>query len=341
MKRAPKIVARALIFGVFLFVAKLLVDGGAFRTVHPGGVFECESLKGTLYDRAEDLEATSDGWLYLSTGRGLVAKALTTGSPESAPEAVTDPRVLHGISLSPSGQSIFAIDHTNPEADEIRIYSRKPGSGSLVLKKSVPMLRNLNDIAAIDDERAFVTDDHGEQSEFGKKIEDYSRIGQASVYYFDGKTGVQLETGIRFANGVLWSPKDRTLYVAAMLERRIRVYSVAENYLSLTEREPITLDFGPDNLSWDEGKVGERILIAGHPNLLALAKMRGNVLAKSPSMVWELSLHPESLRLLYADDGKELASSSVTVHSGRDYFIGTVFDDHILRCREREKGRAP
>lgn len=332
MRCLPKVIFAIVLLGAAGFVGKLLQDGGAFRHVTPGGVLKCERSSDPLYDKAEDLEMTSDGWLYLSTSHGLMAK----GSQSKTPEQVTESLLLHGISLSPSGQTIFAVDHSDPRGDQIRVYSRTPGSAKLNLKKSVPMLRNLNDLAAVDDERVFVTMDHGAQTDLGRKLEDYSRMGRGSIFFFDGKEYQELKTGISFANGIVWSPKDRMLYVAAMLERRIYAYSVSEDFRSLTEKETIDLDFGPDNLSWDDGQVGERLLVTGHPSLLALAKMRGDSSRKSPSMVWELTVAPRSLRLLYADDGKELAASSTTIRSGKDYIIGSVFDDHIAICREKE-----
>jgi len=243
----------------------------------------------------------------------------------------------HGISLyqSESGErTLFVINHLNDGSSQIEIFDIK-GADDFQYRTSIsyPELLTPNDITAVSASQFYVTNDHGNpRGSLMALAEDYLGLPLANVSYFDGVEGRIVATGLRYANGLVVTPDTKTLYVAEITGRKINIYDRNLENGSLTKRSEMPVDSGPDNLEWDEKG---NIWLAGHPRLLEFAGHAENPDKISPSQVIKINVDSEEpvISEVYLNLGEEISASSVAAVSGETMLIGSVFEEHILRCK--------
>lgn len=333
-----------------LFVAKLLVDAGAFRTITPhfaGKVLTIPKLEG-----AEDLEySAARKVLFISsdfrpTTHGAPSPrgdiwALSVGS--TTPTNLTSGLALdfefhpHGMALFdfPDRTRLWVINH-RADSDSIEVFDY--AGGKLSLQKTIKgtLLKNANDVVAVDGARLYVTHDHGSASHLGGKLEDYARLGRGYVTFYDGSSFTVKADGIRFANGAIFSKDpvapDARLLVASMLGKSIRVYARDAATNDLTFEREVPLESGPDNITRDASGT---VWVGAHPKLLSLKAMNDNRSKRAPAQVLrirDITGAAPVIDEVLMDDGAKIAAASVALFVEGHLYVGSVFDDRLLDC---------
>lgn len=339
---------------------KLAADAGIFRDLVERRPGPCQVVEGVF--GPEDIEFDPDtGWAYVSSQDRAVAAAgdpvpgaiqrYRPGAPETlvnlTPDASIDFRP-HGLSLirDPGGQRrLFVVNHPGgnlfdrrddwPDGQPrhtIEIFDIADDRLRRVASHRDPLIRTPNDIAAVDLERYYFTNDHGSADGWLRKLEDVLRRPWADVIHFDGRQHLVAAEGLNYANGIALS-RDRTrLFVAETTNRRIREYDRDTTHGTLTERRTIRVGFGVDNLSIDPED--QSLWLAGHLNLLAFLGHARDRQQPSPSVVAQRSPgHETETEIRFMNDGTLLSGASVAVRAGDYLLIGSVFEKHLLECR--------
>ena len=336
-----QILASLFGFGALYFVLTLLRDAGVFQSVRSINLMGAPYvLSGEKYLGVEDIAVSPEGHAFFS--QQLYGHHSQPGTLMSwdlgAAQLGNEPSVLqtgyqgpfhpHGLALTPKGTRLLVVNHRSDDEDTVEIFSRD--GLKLTHEGSIPCAANANDLVAVDEERFYLTIDHGSTSAIGKSLEDYSRIAKGRIDFFDGKSFVPVAHGVAYANGLVVSRDGKMLLVAAMLERRVRRFARDPATSALSEIAPIELDFAPDNVAWAESG---SLFAAGHPKLLKLSGMRKRLENRSPSRICEI-LNPISdqpiQKTIYEDDGSAFAATSVLVEWNHIRIAGSVFDHRIL-----------
>jgi arylesterase / paraoxonase len=189
-----------------------------------------------------------------------------------------------------------------------------------------------NDVLALDSQRFFFTNDHGSKNHFFQQLEVFSRMGRGSLWYFDGQSYHELVSAINFANGLAFDRKNNLLYLAAMLEKRIRVYSWNDSQGSVMYSHTLSLPAAPDNLTLD---AQGGLWVAAHPKLFKLKAHAKNHAENAPSQVFlfdrpELPGNPA--QLVFSNNGNLISAASVAVKQDHHLVIGSIFQNRLLQC---------
>ncbi len=198
-----------------------------------------------------------------------------------------------------------------------------------------PLLRPMNDLAALPDGRFYVSLDHGNATGVLRKVEDFGRFAWSGVAYWDGERAQQVVRGLRYANGVALSADTSRVYVAATVDRAIFVYDRDDASGALRERARIDCGTGVDNI--DVAPDGS-LWVGAHPKLLTFLRHARSPGVLSPSEVLRVDPERGTVTSLLEDDGSTLPGSAVAAllpnaRGGPRLLIGPVFAPHLLDCR--------
>lgn len=360
MRKLILLIGVALLALIACF-AYLAHDAGEFRSVealHPG---DCRKIAGvpgpediTLHPGWEvalissfDRRAARDG--NVRPG-GIHAWALdgSMGAPVNlTPDAGADFRP-HGISLyvdSEGRATLFVVNHPGES-----LFGGQPETGSRGPAHTVEVfdldgmkldhretlahasMISPNDIAAVDHERFYFTNDHGSAPGWKRTLEDYLRLGWANVVYFDGSGFRAAADGLSYANGIHLSPDGARLYVAEVTHGRIREYARNAATGDLDERRRIDVGFGVDNIEVDPD-TGE-LMLGGHVKLLTFTRHAADDQVLAPSQVARLSLDGRpKIETVFLDDGELISGASVATARDNVLLVGAVFEPHMVECR--------
>ncbi|MDT8438992.1 MAG: SMP-30/gluconolactonase/LRE family protein [Wenzhouxiangellaceae bacterium] len=337
----------------------LASDAGLFREVRVQHLGACRVVEGVPgpEDMAWDAET---GFVYISSQHRHAAIAgrpvpgaiwrYRPGAPASlrnlTPAATIDFRP-HGVSLVRNAEGrrrLFVINHPGGNLFDrrtdwpahlprhtVEVFDVSTDGLMPVATHADALIRTPNDIAAVDFERYYFTNDHGIESGWKRTLEDWLRRPWASVVYFDGREYRTVAEGLNYANGIALSDNGERVYVAETTRSRIREYTRDAATGGLTEQRPIAIGFGVDNLVIHPGDGA--LWLAGHVNLFAFlghARDAGNL---SPSIAARIDLKEGSVETVFMDDGQLLSGSSVAVRAGDYLLIGAVFSPHLVECR--------
>ena len=338
-------VVAVLVIGWGLF---LYAESGQFRELEPLSPGPCAQITGA--PGAEDIEIDRErGLAILSSDdrRRAAAGEKDTGglfvydlrgdgsSAEPIGHDFAGELKPHGIYLLEAGAGtpslLFVVNHA---ADQHTIEVFDWDGETLEHRRTYEheLLVSPNDVAAIDETRFYVTNDHGAASDTGKLIEDFLRLGRGSVVYFDGDQAREVASGIAYANGVAINPQATVVYVASTTEGELRRYGRDEETGDLELIEAQSLGTGLDNIEVDRHG---NLWIAAHPHLMSFMRHAGNPSTPSPSEVlWVDPLRnlDPSVRPVWLDLGTELSGASVALPFGGRFVVGSVFEEHFLVC---------
>lgn len=236
----------------------------------------------------------------------------------------------HGLSLlrSANGRdSLFVVSHP---ADRHLIEIFDFAEGALVHRETVAgeALRSPNDVFAVGPRQFYVTNDHRYPSGWKRLLEDFLRLAQSDVVYFDGREFRVAAQGIAYPNGITGDPGGSSLFVASTTGRSVLRYERSPTG-ELTFKQEYHAATGVDNL-----EMGARgaIWIGAHPNLLAFLRNARDARQLSPSQVLSLELSTGRFSEAFLSRGDDLSTSSVAAVHGKWLLIGSVFESHILLC---------
>jgi arylesterase / paraoxonase len=334
-----------LIAIIVILILKTLNDAGEFKELKPYSNYTCSRVNGVI--GAEDIEINRPtGMAFISSDdrRGgapghIYSYSLNT--PEPVLRNITGRLDFdfhpHGISLfreSPGRILLFVVNHRkNGHFIEIFRYTGK----SLKHLESVSgkLMTSPNDIAAVDRERFYVTNDHGASSSPGRAVEEYLQLARSYILYYDGKKFKKVAGGLAFANGIVLSKNREDVYAASVVSGKITAYKRDKASGDLNMLFPMSLGTGVDNIDVDdEGN----LWLGCHPRLLTFVKHSKDPAVRSPSQVIRIRVKESgeySVDDIYLNLGDEISGSSVSVSYRNRMLIGSVFDTHFLDCKQK------
>jgi len=240
----------------------------------------------------------------------------------------------HGISLLRDNGDLFlfVVNH-NGAGDFVEKFRFAKDTLFHINRFHSDLMCCPNDVVAVDINRFYVTNDHGNKKGFSRTLEDYLRIPKSSVFYFDGNSFQKAVSGLNYANGINISNDGNKLFVTETTAGLLNSYEINKNTGALTKIDELNLHTGVDNISI--GPDGS-LLIGAHPKLFAFVGHATDKSKMSPSQV--ILLKPNgpndfSVSEIYLDLGDQLSGSSVAVQFENDVFVGVVFESKLLRMR--------
>lgn len=334
----------ALFVALLAFALQLLADAGFWWVGKPRGFDAC--VERAQVTGAEDMEwSPSLKRIVVSADfrPGLGAEnppsgAIYTLDPASneAPVRVSPDLPFafhpHGIALweEKGGPVLFAINH-RPEESTIEIFRWRDKGFRHEETLRDPLLITPNDLVATGPREFFLSHDHGSRSHFMQNLEHYLRWGRGYLTRYDGKNFARVANGIFFANGLALDEKKQILYVAAMLEKKVRVYDVKDPAHPVL-RHRILVAAGPDNIKLAEDG---SLWIGSHPQLFALKRHSERHQEIAPSLVIRVkdpsSDHAVAEEVM-VNAGDQLSATSVALPLGDRLFLGTIYDRRLLSC---------
>jgi len=181
----------------------------------------------------------------------------------------------------------------------------------------------------LDEERFYVTNDHGYEEGFGRLVEEYGNLAVSNVLYFDGQDYSEAAGGISFANGINIDREKNLVFVASPRRFQVKVFQPNDDG-TLEFIEDIPCGTGVDNIEFDEDG---NLWIGAHPDLLHFAAYAKQKKEISPSEVLKISYRGTgdyTVESMYMNDGSGLSATSVACPFGDLIFAGTVKDDKML-----------
>ncbi|MFQ5629546.1 MAG: strictosidine synthase family protein [bacterium] len=339
----------AIVIALAGFVLKTFRDAGEFKQIVPRSFGAVRSLRGVLsseditinpltgiaFISSADRRAQLSGkqpkqgaiFAYDLNDEDAHLRNLTAGF-----EKAFHP---HGITIyvhEDSSVTLFAINH-NSDGHFVEVFEER--GGRFIHRQSIssPQMFSPNDLVALDANRFYVTNDHGNQTDFGRAIEEYLQLRRSYVLYYDGSIFRMVAEGLAYANGINTSADSKTVYVAATVDGSIHVYDRDLQSGELAFRERIFLNTGVDNIERDTA--GD-LWVGAHPKLLTFVDYSKDATVLSPSQV--LKIHPSADGFqtddVFIDDGSTLSGSSVAAVYKNNILIGSVFDEKFLILKD-------
>jgi arylesterase/paraoxonase len=341
-----------------LVCLRLLYVGGQFQTLNPHFRGTCRAVANL--PGAEDITFHPTlGFAYVSSDdrRSVLAGHPVQGGvyrydPSSGAEPVLltasfkQPFHPHGLSLFINGegkQTLFVVNH--PTLSESRIEKFELTTDGLLQHRVTlndPSLVSANDVAAIDDQRFYVTNDHGTPAGLGHLLEDTitsllgPSFGRGSVLYFDGKHFRSVLRATAYANGITAARDGKSIVVAQVLAKKLSFFARDASSGTLTLTRELALSTGPDNLEWDDAG---NLWLGAHPksfSFLAHAFDRSGA-TRAPAQVLRVKLGGAAplVEEMYLSMGSPLSAAATAAVHGEHMLLGPVFDPIMLHCRRR------
>jgi len=331
---------------------RTLAAFGVFTDVTPGFAGVCTAINGV--EGPEDIAIDDKlGVAFISaadrrakaTGRpspqdGLYVLALNGAGNLAKLSGTPADFHPHGISLyrAPDGSlTLMAINHRSDGTSSVDSFEVVAQAGSVKLRETGSIeggqLVSPNAIAALDQDRFYVTNDHTSQTAFGRMLDDLLVLPRANVLYFDGTVFHVAAERLNFPSGAALSPDGKYLYVSEAFNRRLDTYARSPMSGALDPAGSLDIPSNLDNLRFD---ASGNLWIGSHPKALAMAAWRSDLAKPAPSQIFRVELAdgiPQSATLVYANPGAEIGGSSVAAVSGKRMLVGSPLDNHILDCR--------
>lgn len=295
---------------------------------------QLDEQRGIAYVSAYDRRAANAG-RNVRGGIYLIDLKKPDPEPIPLPTDIIAEFQPHGISVfrvDSLTNSLLVINHRNDDLHTVERFSHHRERGFIHHETITgDELVSPNDIAAIDKQRFYFTNDGRSRDKFVRSIDTFFYRGTGSVGYYDGVTFSIAETDLHFPNGIVFDSKGNRLYLAETTSGLLKVYRTEEAKKEITKVYEQKVGTGVDNINIDrEGN----LWIARHPNLPALSRHMTESANISPSQV--LSLEPAGgsfkVNLVFNDDGKRISGASSAVYYDGRLLTGAAFDDKLLLC---------
>ena len=345
---AAAVVVVALLTGTF----RLLESHGAFTEVKPGFAGTCRPVNGVV--GPEDVAIDAQDKIAFVSATNRPARASGKPSPGDGLYAYNylqaEAKLVklagtpsdfhpHGISLyraPDGGLTLMAINHRLDGTNSVDIFTVDVAHGAVSLKEvgsiDSGLLISPNDLAAVDQDRFYVVNDHTSKTQFGRWLDDNLVLPRTNILYFDGISFKVAADGLNFPNGAALSKDGRYLYVPESYARTLLTFerNIFSGQLKQVNALPIASNLDNADVASDGS-----IWIGSHPDAFAMATYRSDPSKPAPSEVFQVSVHngvPQSAALVYANMGEQIGASSVGAVSDGHLLIGSPFDSKILNC---------
>ena len=337
----------ALVLVVGFFVGRILWIAGVMRSIEPHFAGNCHLVAGavgpedlTIHPRTGVAYVSASDRRATDAGRPLPGAIYAYDLEAAAPQLVNltpDADVSfqpHGISLW-SGDDrdvLFVINHppaaTGLPAHSVEIFDVE--KDRLVHRATLtdPALVMPNDLVAVGPDRFYLTNTHRHPPGAMQTLETYLQLSGAQVVFYGPGGFRSAIPDLVFPNGINVSPDGRTIYVAAVTDRSVRIYDRDPKSESLRLRDTLFLGSGPDNIEVD---ADGQLWIGAHPKLLRVGAHRADPHELAPAQVLRVSAQGE-VEEVYLDSGVHISAASVAARRGRHLLIGQIWDNGILDC---------
>lgn len=332
--------------GVWAFF--LARDGGVFRTFETASTGTCKQVAGVngVEDIAIDREtkvAFLSGYDRRATMTGGSPRGaiwtLDLNAPDAAPvdattSALPDGFLPHGIAFYRAydgTKTLFVINHANGK-HSVEIFD--VNGATLTHRRTVTgaALVSPNDIVGVGPESFFVTNDHANTAGLMRQLEDYGRLKQTTVQFYNGADFSTALSNIGGANGINVSADGRSLYLSAASELTVYVYDRDPNTNTLTQRAKVWVPGFADNI---DVQADGSLLLGLHSKIFELLAHVGDAKQLSPSHIMHLVPDGQgsfTAKTIYYNPGQEISGASVGAAANKRLLIGAIFDPKILDC---------
>lgn len=342
----------------------VLVAGAVFHTLLAHGVFnavengfagQCRVIAGPAGPEDIAVDPVSKMAILSATDR----RALNSGKPSKADGlyayaygvAGAKPVKLsgtpanfhpHGISLYRGADgklTLYVINHPYKAQNAVVSFCVAIADGKVQLTETgfigSDLLKSPNAIAAVDETRFYVVNDHTVGSDAGRWLDDNLPLPRANALYFDSTKFAVAANRLNFPNGIVVSADGRFVYIAEKFARRIVAFERDPFMGRLKNVGELAIPANLDNLRLgDDGA----LWVSGTPKAYALADYRHDRAKVAPSVVYRVSLQdglPVSFEQIFADNGARISGSSVGAYGNGHLLIGAAYDTKILDCSAR------
>ncbi|MEE2565807.1 strictosidine synthase family protein [Hyphobacterium marinum] len=339
---------RAMLIGLLVLVLLVLGRFGAVVIPASGMMADLEPRLTDQCERLDIAPGTEDvtidpvsGLAFVSTDDRRTGErgAIYSFDPEDpailreVSGAMPDEFHPHGISLwtgRTGAQRLFVVNHTGDGRHAIEIFD-VGDEGRLTHAETVrhSALISPNDVLAVGPRQFYATNDRRYTDGLMGSLEAYFALPLASVSYYDGETGRIAAERLAYANGINMSADGRTVYVAEILGRGVRVYRRDPATGDLERLRDISVPTAPDNIEIAEDGA---LWIGGHPRVFDFVAHADDVAQTAPSHVIRVDPDTGEVETVLMDTEGRINASSVAAVTGNTLIVGAVFDGHVLIC---------
>ncbi|KAG0374535.1 Serum paraoxonase/arylesterase 2 [Mortierella sp. AD032] len=257
---------------------------------------------------------------------------------------------------------LFVINHSH-KGDVVEIFDYSADTNSLTFVKSVKsdLFVTPKDIAAIDQDRFYLTNHHAMGNKYGRVIEDAAGAAMGTVVYYNGQETLKVLENLSNPYGIASSPDGKQIYVSSFMEKVVHVYNTTEDVAQGQLEHDVDIWIGNhvDNLSVDR-HTGD-IYVASHPSYATYLRHKLGYEPQSPSHVVKIEkLAPENyipqessmddyyffpkpelpplrweVKDLFYSNGEDISASTVAAYWNNDLVLGSSSSHHLLRCTLR------
>ncbi|KFH66707.1 hypothetical protein MVEG_07232 [Podila verticillata NRRL 6337] len=256
---------------------------------------------------------------------------------------------------------LFVINHSH-KGDVVELFDYSPESNSLTFVKRIEssLFVTPKDIVAVDQDRFYLTNQHGMAIKYGRVVEDLAGLALGSVVYYNGKESFKVLESLANPYGIAISPDASQLYISAFSDRSVHVYNMTEDVEGeLVHDVDIWVGNHVDNLSVD--KHSGDLYVASHPSYSTYLRHHLGYEPQSPSHVVKIEkLSPENyidqkstqpdfyffptpelpplkweVKDLFYSNGEDISATTVAAYWSGDLILGSSTSHHLLRCSLR------
>jgi len=336
-----KTIALIIFLAVVAFVVNTLHHSGSFKALEPHSSLTDISIytnmagpEDIVIDRARGLLfiSSSDRWNTDPSQDGVYLLDLSIGSqPVKLATTYVGELHPHGMSfLSIDGRDYLHIVNHNRTGNYVELFEFKDNMLFHLRSFENEEMCCPNDVIATGLNNFYVSNDHGAKDGLARTLEDYLRLANAYILYFDGQKYSKAYENLNYANGINVSADGETLYVTETTGRRLSVLDRDITSGQLQLRFVKDLESGLDNVTIDSRG---NLWIASHPKLLDFVAHAKNTGDLSPSQVLKLTPKGENdfeVTEVYLNAGGEISGSSTALHHDGKVYIGVVFENKLL-----------
>ncbi|KAG0343279.1 Serum paraoxonase/arylesterase 2 [Podila humilis] len=257
---------------------------------------------------------------------------------------------------------LFVINHSH-NGDVVELFDYSASSNSLTFVKRIDsaLFVTPKDIVAVDQDRFYLTNQHGMAVKYGRVIEDMASLSLGSVVYYNGQESFKVLESQANPYGIALSPDASQLYISAFSDKIIHVYNTTTDAIKggLVHDVDIWVGNHVDNLSVDK-HTGD-LYVASHPSYSAYLRHRLGYEPQAPSHVVKIEkLSPENyisqqssqpefyffptpelpplkweVKDLFYSNGEDISATTVAAYWSGDLILGSSTNHHLLRCSLR------
>lgn len=346
---AGAVVLVAVIAGAY----RMLDSHGVFTTVKPGFAGICRTVHGVVGPEDIDIDGEDKIAFISATDRPARDKGKPSQQDGLYSYAYAQPGAVpvrlsgtpadfhpHGISLYRGADgtlTLMAINHRMDTTNTIDIFSVEIAGGTAKLEEvgsiGGRILSSPNAVAAVDEDRFYVVNDHASKTDFGRWLDDNLVLPRTNILYFDGVKFAEVANGLNFPNGAALSSDGHYLYVPEAYPRVLLTFerNPLSGQLQQVNALPIASNLDNANVAADGS-----VWVGSHPKAYAMAQFRNDPSKLAPSEIFRVSVKdgiPQAATLVYANMGEEISGSSVGAAADGHLLIGSPYGDKMLDCK--------